>query len=149
MIDGTRIKEGFDAWWLGRGAFARKLMRLVLTIVAVAGLVLLFSFESHTLEVPQKGTKTRITVGWPTPWIVWERAGSPGIVTNPNGSTTVTSMSTESSVDCATSSFLAGLIAVAILGLVYHVRRIEKEKWGENINPSDSGTANDAQHGTR
>ena len=118
----------FQNWWLGRGAFVRLLAKISLAAIAVIGLLLFCSFNLHGERSVEKGMKTRITVGQPGPWLVWEKLGTPGVSTNATGGTVTTSQRAESYVSVFTSSFAAGLLAICSLSPLSHISRIERKE---------------------
>ncbi len=118
----------FQNWWLARGTSARGLGKILLAVIAVVGLLLFTSFNLHGESSVAKGSKTRITVGQPGPWLVWEKLGAPGMTTNAVGRVTSTSQRAESYVSVFTFSFAAGMLAIYSLSLLSRVSRIEKKE---------------------
>lgn len=118
----------FQDWWLARGAVARKLVKLVLSLVVIIGAMLFLSFNMHGEGSKEEGLKTRITIGQPGPWIVYEKIDAMGVATN--GS--MSGMSTESYVNILSPSFVAGALAIYSLNLLSRIGRIEKKERQEN-----------------
>ena len=123
----------FQNWWLARGTATRKLVKFALSLVVIVGALLFLSFNLHGEGSAEKGLKTRITVGQPTPWIQIEKIGPPGVTTNAVGQVTCASQSATSYVSIFTSSFAAGLLAIYSLDLLFRIRRIEKKEREEKF----------------
>lgn len=120
----------FQDWWLARGAVARNLVKLVLSLVVIIGAMLFLSFNLHGEGSAKKGLKTRITIGQPGPWIVYEKIDALGVVTN--GS--MSGMRAESYVNILSPSFVAGALAIYSISLLTRIGRIEKnERQGKSL----------------
>lgn len=119
------MKTRFDAWWLARGAMARKAMKLVLGLVAVIGVLLFFSFNMSASGKAGSGTKQIVTIGQPGPWLVWERITASGLTAVTNEAGVTMGMTAKSGVKVFSSSFVAGVIAFYSMVLLGRIRRIE------------------------
>lgn len=116
----------FQDWWLARGPFARKAMKLLLGCVAVIGLLLFFSFNMRGEGSVAQGNKLRITVGQPTPWMVLGKFTTSGT----NVMHSATQHRAESSVSIFTSSFAAGMLAIYSMVLLSRIGRAERGAGG-------------------
>lgn len=114
----------FLDWWLARGTVTRKLMKFALSIAAIVGALLFLSFNMHGEGSVEKGSKLRITVGQPHPWLVLEKFSPTGT----NVVFSATQQRAESSVRIFTSSFAAGMLAPYSMVLLRRIGRIERPK---------------------
>lgn len=110
------------AWWLARGAPARRAMKFVLGAVAVLGMLLFVSFSMSAHRDISSGTKMRVTVGRPHPWLVLEKLGPAGT----NAVSSATQRRAESSVNILSSSFAAGMLATYSIILLRRIGRTER-----------------------
>lgn len=124
------MNSAFAGWWLARGVFVRRLIKLVLALLAFIGVLLFVSFNMTANGSRASGTKMIVTIGQPTPWLVWERITAAGVVTNADGSSTTLSMRAESGVHILTTSFGAGMLAIYSLVLLGRIAGVEKQRRG-------------------
>lgn len=118
----------FDAWWLARGAMARRMLKFVLGFVAVVGLLLFASFNMSASGKAGSGTKQIVTIGQPGPWLVCERITASGLTAVTNEAVVTMGMTAKSGVKVFSSSFVAGVLAFYSMVLLGRIRRIEKQR---------------------